>query len=71
MKKAVMIHMEEEVLKYVDGFADKNGISRSGAISVIVSQYRQSMDGVDAIKQLMVAYQAEQEKKQLPEQERE
>jgi len=67
MKKLVNIRLEEEILKYVDGFAEKTGVSRAGAISVIIAQYKQSMDGMDTLKNLMAAYQTEQVNKQLPE----
>jgi hypothetical protein len=57
--------MDPEILKYVDEFAKKNGISRAGAISVMVSQYKQSMDGMKMLTELTAAMKKEQDKKQL------
>jgi hypothetical protein len=62
MKKPVYVRMDEDVLDYVDSFAEKNGISRAGAISVIVGLYRQSVEGIDSVKKLVLAYEAEKAK---------
>ena len=53
-KRSVTFKMDPEILKYVDDFAKKNGISRAGAISVMVSQYKQSMDGMKMLTELTV-----------------
>ena len=65
-KKTITIKMDPSVLEYVDDFAKSNGISRAGAISVMVSQYKQSMDGIKMLTELTVALKEEQSKKQLP-----
>lgn len=49
----VNIYLDRQLVQYVDDFSVKNGISRSGAISVIIAHYKQSMDGMQVIGQLL------------------
>ena len=52
-KKRVNLALDPLILGYIDNFADVNGISRSGAISVIVANHRQSNEGLASIIELM------------------
>lgn len=62
MKKPIYIRLDDELLKYVDEFAEETGITRAGAISVIISQYRKSMNGINSLQRLMDAYEEEKAK---------
>jgi len=53
MKKSVTISLEDDILNFIDEFAKQNRISRSGAISVITTQYRQNTVGLGVIAELM------------------
>lgn len=48
LRKTIMI--DEEVYKRVSAFADENGISVSGAISVLVGQALQAQKGMDSLQ---------------------
>lgn len=58
----INLTIDPDVLAYIDDFAKKNGIPRSGAISVMVGQYRQSMEGISALSGMMKMVEQEREK---------
>lgn len=55
-KVRINLSLDPDVLAYIDSFALKNGIPRSGAISVMVMQYKQSMEGVSAMSGIVRLY---------------
>lgn len=46
------ITIDPDVLAYIDDYAKRTGISRSGAIAVMVSQFKSSMEGIAALTSL-------------------
>lgn len=52
-KKPVTISLDDEILAFIDEFGKQNGISRSGAISVLATMYRQNTQGLGIIAELM------------------
>lgn len=65
IRKSISIKMDSVLLDYVDEFAKQNGVSRAGAINVIVSQHMHSQNSLKTLNELMVAYNKEQALKQL------
>lgn len=53
----VNITMQDELLAWVDAYAKDNFTSRSGAITMMVSQYKASREMAATIKELNVAIQ--------------
>lgn len=51
LKKNIMI--DEEVFSRVSEYASSNGISFSGALSVLAGQALDAMKGIDGVKQLV------------------
>ena len=49
------ITLDDDLLKRLDTYADRNYMSRSGLISLAVSQYLNSQEMILAIKDLSVA----------------
>lgn len=64
-KKAIQITLDETVLSTIDEFANQNGLSRSGAISVTTMSYINSMNGVQAISGLYAQLKAQEEKGEI------
>ncbi len=50
LRKAIMI--DEEVFNRISEYAKENGVSFSGAISVLAGQALQAVKGIESIKQL-------------------
>lgn len=48
----VNIFFDEEVLKQIDGFAKKNGITRTGAVSILCMQSLEQKQAMDSMKWL-------------------
>lgn len=48
-KNRINISIEDSVLKKIDDFAEFNGISRSGAISVMVNQCISNFNGLESL----------------------
>lgn len=63
----LQITMTESIVKKVEVYANSLGISRSAAISVLVSQALQAQESMGTLGEIMEAYKKEQTKKQLEE----
>lgn len=55
-KKSIAMKIDRALLEYVDEYAEKNGISRAGAINIMIGQYRQSVEGLKALNDFVQAY---------------
>lgn len=51
----ITISLDDELVKRVDNYADENYMSRSGLISLSLTQYLNSAEGTKAIKDLAFA----------------
>lgn len=51
----VNITLDDELIKRVDNYADKNYMSRSGLLSLAVTQYLNANDMVLAVKDMSLA----------------
>lgn len=51
----ITISLDDELVKRTDNYADKNYMSRSGLISLSLTQYLNSYDIVDAVKEMAFA----------------
>lgn len=49
-KNKINISVEDVTLARVDQFAKSNGVSRSGAISVMINQYFMSVEALTSLK---------------------
>ena len=58
-KNRINISIEDVTLERIDSFAELNGISRSGAISVMVNQCMASVNGLEALS--MIAKEAQKQ----------
>lgn len=54
----VNIHFDEEVLKQIDEYAKKNGITRTGAISVLCMQSLEQKKAMDSLQWIETNFQA-------------
>lgn len=61
-KNRVNVYLNEDVLAQIDEFAKKNGISRSGAISVLCIQSIQSNKSIDVIAKFQDLLKQEEKK---------
>lgn len=53
IKKTLSISLDEEVLDYINQYAQKMGTSKSAAINVLISQARQYNASVESIPALI------------------
>lgn len=51
----ITISLDDELVKRADNYADKNYMSRSGLISLSLTQYLHSYDLVNAVKEMAFA----------------
>lgn len=59
MKVKATVTLEEDVIKSIDEYGKKNGISRSGAISVLTSQALQALKMTSTLDNLIGVVNAE------------
>lgn len=56
MAKKVNISLDDELLKRIDDFADTNYLTRSGLVTVAVSQYLLQREALAAVKQMSISF---------------
>jgi len=52
-KKSISFSVNDELENYLNELSEKMGINRSSVITMIINQYRQGMQTVDALNKAM------------------
>lgn len=64
--KRINLNLDEELLQQLDDYANKMHISRSSALSVLLSQFFQNQKAMQTMNDMIAVYNAEKDKGNLP-----